>query len=215
MPFLRALVTIPSLTTVPEDACSNTWHFDVDNGTPAAAADECHNALTTFYQTVDGYLNGGLLGTTATVRYYDLEDAEPRVPVHTETIALTLAAAATMPSEVAAVMSFQGAVESGVNMRRRRGRIYLGPLTSSALSGPTGGRVSMGSAFRTAVANAATSVLSYVGTLGVSWAVYSPTTRAQGGTLDESFEDVVSGWIDDAIDTQRRRGTTAQTRTTF
>lgn len=216
MPFLRALVQIPRDTQDSADTVTNTWHFDVDNGTAAAAAAEVHSALTTFYQAIDTYMPSALVETPATVDYYDLEESEPRVPVHTATIALTTTASTDyLPPEVCATLSFQGASGSGVNMRRRRGRLYLGPFHGGIFT-TTSGRIVFTTAFVDAIVAAAQSVLNYTGTLGVSWAVFSPTTYAETGNLGTAFEDVTDGWVDNEPDIQRRRGGgRALTRTTF
>jgi len=52
------------------------------------------------------------------------------------------------------------------------------------------------------------------GGLSVKWAVYSPTTDAVD-TIDNAFNDVLDGWVDNAFDTQRRRGPAATTRITW
>lgn len=214
MPFIRAQVRLNRDTGAEQDVITNTWHFDVDNGTAAAAAAEVHTGLEFFYQAVDTYMPTDLITTTANCRYYDMSEDEPRFPVLTDDIALTLSSTSPMPPEVSLCLSFQGATGSGVNMRRRRGRVFVGPLVASTLE-VSGGRTRPTSAVRTAIANAAASLKAYTGTLGVSWAVFSPTTYADTGSLDAAFEDVVSGWVDDEYDIQRRRGTIPALRTTW
>jgi hypothetical protein len=45
--------------------------------------------------------------------------------------------------------------------------------------------------------------------------VFSPTTLAGGGSLASSFSSVIGGHIDNAFDTQRRRGPEASARVTY
>lgn len=214
MAFIRALAQISRDTTDPADVITNTFHFDSDSGDAADVAPEIHAELTAFYQAVDVYMAADLIDNTMTVDYYDLEDPQPRAPVYTSTIALTPTAGAALPPEVSLCISIQGAGGSGVNMRRRRGRIYLGPLLAS-VANTSGGRVSPASATRTAIATAANNLRAITGTFGTTWAVFSPTTYAETSSYDTAFEDVVGGWVDSEFDIQRRRGTVAQARTLF
>lgn len=218
--LMRAIVSIPSDTGLPEDAVVNVWHFDGDD--QALATDADYHAgvmtlLTAFYGAADAYISS-LMASPATVKIYDMRDATPRVPEYTGTIALTFGAAASYPSEVAVCLSFYAQQTSGVNQARRRGRVYIGPANAD-----TGALISNGwrvsAAARTAICAAAATMKAGApaGSSGASvkWAVYSPTTDAEGANLDDSFHDVVGGWMDDAFDTQRRRGVGATTRTLF
>ena len=108
-----------------------------------------------------------------------------------------------LPSEVALCLSFQAPRIPGQIQNRRQGRVYIGPLNTGVASA---GRPS--STARSTLAAAA-------GVLGVDiqtdtdgfWAVWS----AMNGTTAE----VEEGWVDDAFDTQRRRGLQRTTKTTF
>lgn len=196
------------------DAITNTWHFDSDSSSSSGVVAGINTKLTNFYQAMDAYIPSDLVGNTLTVKYYDLEDPEPRVPIATNTITLTPTSGNALPSECSAVLSFKGATASGVNMRRRRGRLYVGPLLTSVVT-QSSGRVFFSSTFVTALTNAAVGVRDLVTTDNASWAVFSPTTLAQSGSLDDAFEDVTSGWVDNAVDIQRRRGTAPTIRTTW
>lgn len=48
-----------------------------------------------------------------------------------------------------------------------------------------------------------------------TWCIYSPTTETQTASLASSFIPIVGGWVDNAWDTQRRRGLEPTTRTTW
>lgn len=218
----RAQVSIPMDTALPEDAIVNTWHFD-DDDDPIAAPDDTRDwimqALTGFYQTIDNVLLAASVTSPATVRLYDMADPTPRQPLFTEQIALTpVNGDDGLPSEVALCLSFSATVSSGQNAARRRGRLYLGPIATAAIT-TEGGARRPSAAVRTVIANAAAVVrngIEHPGSPGLhlKWAIYSPTTDATD-TLGNAFNDVATGWIDDAFDTQRRRGARPTTRTTF
>jgi len=205
MPLIRALVTIPKASAVPEDAVSNTWYFDGNATLGSGDLEEIHAALSQFYTTVDQWLSP-ILGTTATVKYYSMTDAPPRPVIYTNTIALTLGTANALPDEVAICMSYHGTFPAGQVRARRRGRIYLGPLTL----GISGTSVNSNRPSATAVSNIATAadtLLTASAAEPWNWVVYSPT--------GDSDTPVVGGWVDDAFDTQRRRGVRPLSRTLF
>jgi hypothetical protein len=216
--LLRATVTIPRVTGVPEDAIVNTWHFDGDDGnTDAAYHSAVNTMLTTFYQAVDTYLSD-LVVTPARLKIYDMRDPTPRVPEFETDIALTIGAGTqVLPAEVAVALSYQAAPVSGQSQARRRGRIFLGPIKLGASVEATGD-VRPDATMRGAIAAAADVLvdgLALAGTGSMKWALFSPTTRASGATLDDSFHDVASGWVDDAFDIIRKRGAKPTVRSTF
>lgn len=218
----RAQVTIPLDSLVPEDAIVNTFHFD-DDDDPVAAPDDTEGwimqLLTAFYQSFDQLLFPNTVASPAVVKMYDMAELEPRQQVGGGTIPLTPSAADPYPGEVALCLSFAAAQESGVNPARRRGRLYLGPVANDVY-------VVAASQARPAqtlvdlIVGAADTLqagLEHPASPGfrLRWSVYSPTTRAGGGTVGDSFNDVLTGWVDDAWDTQRRRGPKPSQRTTF
>lgn len=212
----RCQVTIPMDSGLPEDSIVNVWHFDSDQ-TFSEDADDVAGRLAVFYQAIDSVLFPAQVSTPATIKVYDLADAEPRIPGYETTFALVPGASlSAIPFEVAACLSMEGARVSGANMRRRRGRIYLGPCSVSAMD-TTSPRVTLSSATRTAIVNAAVALATGPDVGDGRLAVFSPTTWAEeGGTaadLDAAFEDVVRVWVDDAPDTMRSRGTAPTTRT--
>lgn len=218
--LMRAQVTIPLDSGVPEDVIVNTLYFDGDDGlTDAIYHAHVMTHLTTFYQAIDGVLFGQNVASPATVKIYDMRDAEPRVPEYTDTITLSPLASGidlTLPNEVALCLSFKASVASGENAKRRRGRIYLGPVHYDAAE-MVSSQARPKASVRTAVAAAAGVMADALGEdpgPKVSWAIYSPTTDLTS-TLDDAFFDVQSGWVDNAFDTQRRRGAAATARTTF
>jgi hypothetical protein len=134
------------------------------------------------------------------VRMYDLEDA-PGPPVSTKLGSFTVEQPLTGPREVALCLSFRGAE----NVARKRGRIFLGPVAGDDPR-PTAAQRQQVLDFADGLAN--------LGGIDVDWCVYSPTSRATGGTLGDSFSPVKMAWVDDEWDTQRSRGYRSTTRTT-
>lgn len=218
--LMRAQVSIPLDSGIPEDAVMNVWHFDGDDSEEDDAAyHSCvMDLLTDFYNAVDGVIFGQNVASPATVKIYDMRDPTPRVPEFTGTIAIAPLASGidlTLPNEVAICLSFQATPTSGVNQARRRGRVYLGPIHYAAAE-MVGSQARPTAAARTAIADAAEAMLAGaplpVAVGSVKWAIYSPTTDLTG-TVDDAFNDVVSGWVDNSFDTQRRRGGAPSSRT--
>jgi len=221
--IIRAQVTVHLDGGLPETDVVNTFVFDADENnyaTPEAVIPDLMTRLEAFYAVVDGFYPQQV-APTADVRLYNLRDAKPRAPIGTDTIALTLTDALdSLPTEVALCLSYEGERGSGIDMSHRRGRIYIGPLSAAfSVSTTSGPRVA--DANCQALADAGQD-LRGVGT-GLRWAIYSPTLHegrpaTAGGTnrppkpaiephsIDDSVNDVVKTWVDDAFDTQRRRG---------
>lgn len=203
MPIVRLQLRIPALSAMSEDMCINTWHFscvDTEEGTINAV----QTAVVAWYEAVDSYKSGLMSWQTSRIKWYDLSEPEPRVPFYEELSGLTSASGTPTARELALCLSFQGEQISGAASGRRRGRIYFGPLTASAIDGSG----LLTSAAVTAASTAGGVLLAASNAASDwAWVVYSPTS----GT---SYP-VVDGWVDNAPDIQRRRGTDATVRTTF
>lgn len=199
MPLIRSLVQLAYFTGAPEDVATNTLYYQSADGTSLDATYTAANArLQSFYTALGPYLSKVVQGPI-TVRHYDMSAPKPRVPIGFGALNFTpTAPALNMPEECAAVLSFQGERVSGADMARRRGRIFMGPLSASAYSQPsTAGYVQFTSAFRNAMANAAAAMANT--TVNVAtWVVYSET--------DNLAHPISNGWIDVQPDVQRRRG---------
>lgn len=209
MASVRAQVTFEAPSGLPEDRMINVLHFNLGASDYAAHVAAIDAALTQFWgEEFVGLSVGELLSPYVqrafTIRYYDLTQGEPRTPT---VMNHALAAAITdvgLPEEVAIVASFHG--EPPVTARRR-GRIYIGPLVNnsaviSMASATDGTNVALGA--RSTII-AACEVLA---TSGVGWCVRSITPS-------ENFVPIVGGWVDDALDTQRRRGPDASLRSVW
>lgn len=200
MTNIRAQVILQGGSGLPEDRFVNVWHFNVGPPDLAGAADLIHPAIEDFYQLLQAYYSE-YVSTTVEVRYYLMSDPEPRVP-ETRTFTWTLQGTpVSLPAEVACVMSIHG--DPPVTPRRR-GRLYLGPLNVSAqIDGTTLLPARVSDTFATNVATAADGVL----TAAVGWSIWSPTSSLMVA--------VTAGFVDNAWDTQRRRGVDATSRILF
>lgn len=205
MGIVRAKVTIPYVTQLPEDSVVNTFHFITASVPIGSDYDSIAAQLTAFYNAFTGKMSSKYQPENARLDCYNLAEAQPRVPHGVRAdMNLTASPAGTtdLPSEVAVCLSFAGAPEAGVPAARRRGRVFLGPWTvGDAVDGDTG---LVAAALRTSIANAAQGLSNAA---DPSWAVYSPT--------DDIATEVTHGWVDNAFDIQRRRGLSPTLRTTF
>lgn len=192
---------------LPENAATNTLHFEVPDFTVQAPLIEA--ALNSMYQNFNTHLSSLITPSTWVYKWFNLADPEPRVPVRTTTGMGALATGTTAaPPEVALCISFKAAAVSGFPAGRLRNRIYIGPLATGTID--TTGRPT--STAVTALANGADILLEASKAAGWDWVVFSPTQSSQG--LVDSFP-IESGWVDNEFDTQRRRGRRSTARTTF
>lgn len=204
-------VTFPTDSAIPKDYVTNRFHFSTVGAAPIITDfDNVRDMLKDFYtvappaggNALTTWLDSGLNGP-AIVKAYALEDSPPRAPVYESTFAFNPTGTGTLPSEMAIVMSFQAARVSGQVQARRRNRVYLGPWGTSASAGgrPAAGLVTQIARCGEQLAEAASSSVNW------NWVIWSPT-NSQDYQVD-------NGWVDNSWDTQRRRGLSATSRTTF
>lgn len=219
----RAQVIIPHDNGLPADSIVNTWHYLGDDAvSDAVNAADFEAQLDAFYTSfVPNFASSVMDWSNIVTKHTVFEDNPPRIPFMESTISpgTPNGAAYDWPNEVAIVLSMEAQRLSGVNMRRRRGRVYLGPLAFAAtdLSILPSGSADF-------IANAADTA--FFGSNLTSLAVYSPYTHHAvpiGGDIKDypdevpsqlllSFHEVVKVWCDNAFDTQRRRGAKATYR---
>jgi len=203
MSIIRAIVTLPYFSGVPEDAATNTFHFSTVATPDSTALANINLRLVAFYDSVDAYMSGVISTSLCNVKYYDLADPTPRTPIATYGLGTRSWGASGQPEEVAVCISYTAAAVSGEPAARRRGRIYIGPLAAGAVStGSSSSFASVNVVARTAFANAAAALADQ--DAPALWSVYSPT--------DGIARKIVSGWVDNSFDTQRRRGRLATVR---
>lgn len=228
----KCQVEIPNVTGLPIDKSVNTWYFkSTQVGTQTQETDDIANALFAFYNGIDELLSDKVT-SPARLKIYDHNEAPPRFPIFDENFVIQPGVGASLPNEVAICLSFKAADVSGGNRRRRRGRVYLGPWLASVGNSQTGDQ-GVDSADRTTIAGAAGSnllpVLTPQSLSVIEWCVFSRSDAlglaigAAGPAEEPDYTDaeltlgyhpVVECWVDNAFDTQRRRGVRPTTRTT-
>lgn len=231
MTEVLATVRFANVSGLPEDVTVNDWSFDMASFT-AAAVDGVAASITSFYNTgtgqtntMAGYLSGVLSRATNAVEilFYDLtghlDGSAHGSPDFLRTFTLAARGGANnVPSEVAIALSFHGDVtdipETAANptpppaiirpRARRRGRLYFGPLRNIALTEPDLTEPRPAAVFNTDVEVAVFRFMDE----RPDFSVWS--------RRDEVLYPVAPDgeWsVDDAFDTQRRRGAAATTRT--
>jgi hypothetical protein len=217
MTILRAQVTIPRRSNVHADACVNTFGFNVSGAVNSTELDSIAAAMLDFYngtgavsgQKISDYLSGGLNASVSRLKVYDLADAEPRPPVYDEVLAINNNASTNhLPGEVALCLSFKADPEAGVPPARRRGRVYIGPLSQGAIGSAGNYDLRPLTNFQQAIVDAGARLVTDLpdGTANeVRWCVISNTPSVGAFTITQC-------WADNAFDTQRRRGVAATSR---
>jgi hypothetical protein len=165
--------------------------------------------MLAFYNSWSVQRSGLIAWAGTRIKLYSLADPKPRVPLRDESLGITgTHSAAGMPLEVALCLSFQAPKVSGQEQRRRRGRVYLGPFTNLSGDGSTG---RPDATAITAITTAAQTLLdASQASSSWKWAVIHD---ANG--VAPVAHVVENGWLDNAWDTQRRRGNAPGVRTTF
>lgn len=219
-----AVVKMVNVSGLPEDTFVNTFAFRRSIAPTESNLIAMVDHIDDFYN-VDGptgnrvadYIGESVnRAATHEIDFYRIQAGALGSPIYSHAW-LGPAAPATanvnMPTEVAAVLSFHGAItgvqeEAGATRprARRRGRIFCGPLTADAVN-ITQDSPKLTAGIRLALQEAAVVLMDVGDTSGNFWSVWS---RA-----DQVLYPVVGGWTDDAPDTQRRRGTASTNRTVF
>lgn len=192
---------------LPGDVSVNTFHFDApdkDTETNLGIA----NRVIAFYNSepfTSSNIVAYFLSTVITrafkgcgIELIDMTDPTPRVPYFSDGFTLgEPSGSASLPNEVALCASWQAERLSGVNQARRRGRIFLGPLTTGAAASASG--------------DPARPVAGIINLAALSSKKLVVDSLADGAPLvvysrvSNSTAEVHSGWVDNDFDTQRRR----------
>lgn len=216
MTTLRVQHSFQGVSGTPEDQYVNVFHFIGIDVSPAS--------LALLALDVKGFYSIGPTGGTgsiadkmasssdspgARVKVYDLSDPKPRAPLYDETYTPSShgSAAENLPDEVAICLSYSALGASGSPIARRRGRLYLGPWSSDILTGGAQNYSVPNLSARQDITKAAKELASRAIGHGYQWAVYSPT--------DNLALPIVTVWVDNAWDTQRRRGNQPTSRVTL
>jgi hypothetical protein len=204
MSVTRVQVTLKTVDANPENFVTNSWA--VFTGVPPINVAATVTSFKDFYDDINAtYWSNAIAQNGHIVKFYALPGTPPNYPFAESTF--NLAAAPTgvpLPSECAIVLSMQGTRTAGAPQARRRGRVYLGPWGSAA---NTTGRPTPA---------LATQIASAVQTLNTNLEAQSPISRLNvWSQADGQGVEITDGWIDNAWDTQRRRGLQYTSRTTY
>jgi len=203
----QAQVIFAGLSGAGEDVFTNTFHFRNDNiiGDQIEVADRLADDLAEFYGaipvgaptnvTIASRLSSLTISPDITIKVYDLGLAAPRFPqVRTRT--LTGLSATAQASEVSVCLS----LVSAQNSARNRGRIFLGPLSTNA-------GIVEDNGFRPSIDFSRSILASWVRLQGK--AEHTPCVYSR---TDNQMKPISGAWVDNAFDTQRRRGLDATKR---
>jgi hypothetical protein len=205
MPDADVQIVMQGVSNLPADRFINTLHFsEAGAGSWSSLADNLIIELKTAWAPLGVYIPSTVVSRTFQIKVYNPDDAEPRQPRGSNpgnggtTGTLVGSGAETaLPTEVALCLSYYGVS----NTKRNRGRIFIGPLTvagSNTNSRPV-------AALQTALLDLADR-LSDIGTEQVDWQIVS---RVAG-----TRQRIQQVWVDNAFDTQRRRGLQPTARVT-
>lgn len=202
MPFYLATVTLATTSGIAADKVENTYAFSGSNaGTDVVAID---GLLSDLYDDLAGTYSQIVSGTGHEISIVNLDDPQPRYPIYIAIYAFpSTPTGASTARELAICSSFQADRQSGIPQARRRGRVYIGPIDSALLD-------STGMLTPTAVNNVVAAFDTFwtaAASSAVVWSVYS--------RVDQDLYAISNGWVDNAPDVQRRRGTAATLRTTW
>ena len=209
--FFMASLAFQGPSGLPEDQFVNTFVFRNDNVFDRdGMLDAVETALTNFFadpaagtgdQLVD-YMPNRIEAPTC--KLFDLGDAPPRVPVERQFTGISPNGAATpYPREVAICASYH----NGGPGPRNRGRIFWGPLvTSVGVEESDSDLVRPGSATQGRLIDRMNDMATNP-SLECTWVLWSRANNA--------MHNIVGGWVEDAYDTQRARGTAPTSRTTW
>lgn len=209
---------LPYRSNLPSDVAVNNFVFEISEGTQEDTEDVISLALTDFYnsgtQKIVSFLSPALRGAVTAeggliAKAYKLDDPKPRPPRYELELPLPVpSSGSSLPLEVAAVASFQAPRLAGTIQARRRGRVYLGPLNTNAVTTDGSSKLPLlNSTLVTAIVDACQRLQAghVVGDASVDWYVWS--------RVNNDFVKVDNGWVDAEPDTMRSRETRPKSRT--
>lgn len=241
MPDVLAVTTLAPVSGFPEDAIVNNFAFSVPTLT-GTVCDSLKDAIRRFYDVtgtsqaaavsaymsrmirrdattphvidfydISGHLDGSPHGSPVFSRAFDIVTTNTSVPLPSEvSLALTLRGTGWSTALVETADGSDPGTELDRPRSRKTGKIYVGPFTTSALAAaatPYQGRPDSGLINDLAYAGKHLAEKVAADTSGARWCIWSRS--------DEFLYTITDVQVDDAWDTQRRRGPDATTRTTL
>lgn len=247
MTIVRAQVVFATESGLPKDRAVNVFHFLAPGAVLAAELEDVAEAVRDFY-TVDpdttpeprlcDLIGGQVPATGHEVRMYTYDEASGdrltyngAPPEHVELFDFlgdTRSDLATVPSEVAAKVTFRNISTPAVPLAQRTGGVFIGPLNNTGVSNVAGQQeVRPSNDLLSAAIKAGNDLIAASAALGIPLCVYSrpfagraanTKFRANGTALPALPARPGVGYVvdqvsmDNALDTQRRRGWSATQR---
>lgn len=210
---------------LPQDTIVNDFAFKLAAAPTSGTYGDLCDAVSEFYRgtQANGHEVGEYIsnqvdrGATHELQAWTITAPPMGSPDYTQDWLGPVTAATTdgLPTEVAGVLSFHADLtgvleESGATRprARRRGRVYIGPLVTTAVDVATPPYI-LNTGFLQTLRQAAIVLWDTIDAMGAgnAWCVWS---RA-----DSTLRPIVGGWTDNAPDTQRRRGFESTARTVW
>jgi hypothetical protein len=176
-------VRLKGLSALPEDVYENVLFFEVN--APDTVEGNC-DEIAAAYDALS--FTGGW--NQLEIRVYELAGGQPTFQ---KTYAIASVSTLTGPGEVAVCLSYAANDDPGLVGPRRRGRIYIGPIAFNWVQDPRPAPV-----LRQNLLVFGQALASVGSAANTTWLMYSRT--------DLVTAKIESIWVDDAWDTQRRRG---------
>lgn len=210
---MRVQAILQYQSGLPGDVAVNDWCFFSPDDPADIDADRIAitGFLDDFYFAILDYLATYIDAGSSRYRTYEAASFSGAMPF-AEEIAFgggSVGSGINFPAEVAVCLSFSGstslapAVTTAAN---RRGRVYTGPFKTNVSDDNSAAPAKVDGTFQATLASAGDALRTAVFGLGAwQWVVVS---RATGGAITP----VERVWVDNALDTQRRRGVEADTR---
>lgn len=213
MADILAVVQFEHVSGLPKDRYANTFWFD--GALTSGNADIIAAQLEDFYNNTNGgagdlgnYMSDVIVRGSAVhrIKIYDATVPPIGSPFADYQFELDSSGVGNnLPSEVAVCLSFRANPTPGGIQARRRGRIYFGPLTDNAIE--YDGQVARPDSTMVGFLLASANRLHDVTQASTEWVVHS--------RVADSNAVIQVAWVDNAFDTQRRRGEAASGRTTM
>lgn len=213
----HAVITIPAQSGVARDAVKFDFAFADPSTSLVTNLPILFSYINPTWSTsISAFLSPSLAHSTAgcLIQLYDITghldgSATGHPPYLQSSFTLPGGGGSPLPSELSVVLSyhadFTGVPEHAPNARPRsryRGRLYLGPMATSALSSDTTThRPQVATNTRETIAAGA----AHFSSLEPTWSVWS--------RRDAVLRQITQGSVDDAWDVQRRRGEDPVART--
>lgn len=224
MATLRVEVRLPYVTNLPRDLSINVLHWNTVGDPNDADFLAITSEIDSFFnleadapdEDFDGlniarYMSSVISRESGAcrVRFYNIEDDPIILLAETQfTLEPHAEPSSNMPNEMAICCSLTATPALPVLLRNRRGRLYLGPVTSLVIGG-----MDVAGEEYPAVSSLVRELLAHVlermatGPTTVLWQIYS--------RVNEEAYEVSGGFIDNEFDTQRRRQVPATARTVW